>query len=315
MNTTGGSIVGKTHDGQVWYECPECHGKFTMSQRKDKWRTEKMRCPYCGKRESEQLFRMSPEGTLQLSSKAVEKQIVSRINKTLEDLPDNGEGMIYNKASHADPDSDSIFIKRDEQTMYLEFLDWLLRDVTCDQCKHAYRVEAIALFCPNCGASNLYLHFKCEEELIQKQIKLANQVETKGDRELAYRLLGNAYEDAVTAFETYQKTVAEVSCERAAGSVSFQNIDRSKTYWEKEGLDFSNILTNGEWSKLEKFIKKRHVITHNLSRIDQRYLKYVTSQRKDSEELNAVVNIFGAEINESVRLIAKIVQKLETILD
>lgn len=60
---------------------------------------------------------------------------------------------------------------------------------------------AIALFCPDCGAPNLALHFARETELVGQQVDLA---ESQDRQELAYRLLGNAHEDVLTAFEATQ---------------------------------------------------------------------------------------------------------------
>lgn len=82
----------------------------------------------------------------------------------------------------------------------------LLRDLVCDQCARRYGVYAIAVFCPDCAAPNLGTHFKREVELVTKQVELAGDVREERDRELAYRLLGNAHEDVLTAFETYLKT-------------------------------------------------------------------------------------------------------------
>ena len=82
----------------------------------------------------------------------------------------------------------------------------LIRNLACDICGREYGVYAIALLCPDCGCKNFHVHFEREIELILQQIDLAEQVAENGNNELSYRILGNAHEDVVTAFETYQKT-------------------------------------------------------------------------------------------------------------
>src|ERR1043166_6932406 len=82
----------------------------------------------------------------------------------------------------------------------------LLRDLVCDHCGRDYGVYAIGLFCPDCGAPNLRLHFARETGLVGKQVDLAD-AQTEDNHELAYRLLGNAHEDVLTAFEATLKTV------------------------------------------------------------------------------------------------------------
>lgn len=92
----------------------------------------------------------------------------------------------------------------------------LLRDLTCDVCRRRYGVYAIGLFCPDCGAANLHVHFARETALVAQQIEIAQAIESELGSELAYRILGNAHEDVVTAFETYLKTAYRFLVRRCA---------------------------------------------------------------------------------------------------
>ena len=60
----------------------------------------------------------------------------------------------------------------------------LLRNLVCDVCSRSYGVYAIGLFCPDCGAPNVQLHFRREVELIHRQIKIAEGQNALGDVEL-----------------------------------------------------------------------------------------------------------------------------------
>jgi len=62
-----------------------------------------------------------------------------------------------------------------------------------------------ALYCPDCGAPNVRLHFTREAELVRAQVDLADGVD--GD-ELAYRLLGRdiCLFGGVSAFQ-YQMSI------------------------------------------------------------------------------------------------------------
>ena len=82
----------------------------------------------------------------------------------------------------------------------------LLREVVCDECGRDYGVYAISLFCPDCGAPNIHLHFAREVALVREQVELAGNLASE-QSELAYRLMGNAHEDVLTAFEATLKTV------------------------------------------------------------------------------------------------------------
>ena len=160
----------------------------------------------------------------------------------------------------------------------------LIRNLACDICGREYGVYAIALFCPDCGCKNLHVLIEREIELILQQIDLAEQVAETGSRELSYRLVGNAHEDVVTAFETYQKTffrymvmkskpkeeAEKLISKRAVGN-RFQNIDKAKDLYENLSVDPFTVLTPDELTLINLNIEKRHVIGHNLSLADEAY--------------------------------------------
>jgi len=52
----------------------------------------------------------------------------------------------------------------------------LMRELICDHCGRDYCVFAIGLFCPDCGAPNLRLHFIREAELVSDQVSLAEEI-------------------------------------------------------------------------------------------------------------------------------------------
>ncbi len=125
----------------------------------------------------------------------------------------------------------------------------LLRDLSCEICARSYAVYALALFCPDCGAPNLALHYRREVELVHEQVTLATTQDAAGHSELAYRLMGNAHEDVLTAFETALKAVyrhlilgrfpqqaAELRTKKAIGN-AFQSVDRGRGKFERFRID------------------------------------------------------------------------------
>jgi hypothetical protein len=195
----------------------------------------------------------------------------------------------------------------------------LIRNLACDMCGREYGVYAIALFCPDCGCKNLHVHFEREIELILQQIDLAEQVAENGNHELSYRILGNAHEDVVTAFETYQKTsykfmvkkafpkekVEKMTSKRAIGN-QFQNIDKAKNLYKNLSFDPFSVLTTDELELMKVNIEKRHVIGHNLSMADEAY-----SERKQNEKPGTTVQILADEISEFAKTAKKVVLELE----
>ena len=167
----------------------------------------------------------------------------------------------------------------------------LMRDLTCDICSRSYAVYAIALYCPDCGAPNLALHFRREIALVHEQLALAAEQDGIGRSELAFRLMGNAHEDVVTAFETTLKTVyrhlvrrdmseqAVELCGKKAIGNAFQNIGRARQKFASLGIDPFAVLSEEALSHMALNVEKRHVIGHNLGIADEHYVALTQSDQ------------------------------------
>jgi len=209
-------------------------------------------------------------------------------------------------------------VKRDRKSAPFVWREDLLRDLTCDTCGRRYGVYAIALFCPDCGARNLHVHYAREEELVKEQVKLAQKVESDGNGELAYRLLGNAHEDVLTVFETYLKTIyrfllkqrrpedtPELSKKSAIGN-KFQNIERGRSLFGNISIDPYSHLKHEDLEFLQLNIEKRHVVGHNLSMADEAY-----SQAASSEQPGQTVKLLADEIIRFAEVCRTVVSRLE----
>ena len=170
-----------------------------------------------------------------------------------------------------------------------------MRELVCDHCGRDYAVFAIGLFCCDCGAPNLRLHFAREVDLVRSQVELANA--QADQEELAYRLLGNAHEDVLTAYEATLKTVylhgmasqgLTGSGFKPAGN-DFQNVEKGRRRYADLGLDPYGVLDADALKLLKLNIQKRHIIGHNLGVMDE---KFVAHDGK-------------AKVGETVRLVAK----------
>ncbi len=196
----------------------------------------------------------------------------------------------------------------------------LLRDLECDVCRRAYAVYAIALFCPDCGTPNLALHIRREVALVGEQIALADGLEP-ARAELAFRLMGNAHEDVLTAFETALKTVyrhlvrtrlpaqAGTLCAKREIGNAFQNIDRAREKFGKLGIEPFSVLTEHDLDLLRVNIQKRHVIGHNLGVADEHY-----AELTQSEQPGETVTLIGEETRRFAQLCLQVVTRLESEL-
>ena len=187
----------------------------------------------------------------------------------------------------------------------------LLRELVCDHCGRDYGVYAIGLFCPDCGAPNLRLHFAREVELVSAQVDLAEQTNTE-QQELGYRLLGNAHEDVLTAFEATLKAVflfgwiqLKTEAVPRVGN-DFQNIERGRKRFADLDCDPLGSLSSEELDALQLNIQKRHVIGHNLGVIDHKFEPH-DADAKIGETLQLV--------GEDIRVFAAISQRVADHLD
>lgn len=189
----------------------------------------------------------------------------------------------------------------------------LLRELICDHCGRDYGVYAIALFCPDCGAPNLRLHFERERELVHAQVEIA-EAQGTGLEELAYRLLGNAHEDVLTAFEATLKTVYLYGiANRPEGTPAvkpvgndFQNLERAEKRFKDLAFDPFLSLEDGDLATLRLNIQKRHIIGHNLGVVDSKFAEHA-----DEARLGETVVLVGDDIKRFAAICQSVVDLLD----
>jgi hypothetical protein len=191
----------------------------------------------------------------------------------------------------------------------------LMRLLVCDCCGRDYGVFAIALFCPDCGAPNLALHFAREAELVGQQIDLA-ELSGKERQELAYRHLGNAHEDVVTAFEaTLKVAYARMVRGRPAGSApvkhvgnDFQSIEKGRRRFEDFSFDPFAELDTEEFAALSLNIQ-RYLIGHSLGVVDAKF-----AQHASEAKLGETVELVAADIRSLAGLCGKVIRRIDDLL-
>ncbi len=188
----------------------------------------------------------------------------------------------------------------------------LLRELVCDHCGRDYGVYAIGLFCPDCGAPNLHLHFAREVDLVDAQVQFADGLDTDLE-ELAYRLLGNAHEDVLTAFEATLKSIYLFGWAAAhpGGPMprvgnEFQNVERGQRRFAELGFDPYAVLDDLELAAMKLNIQKRHVIGHNLGVIDAKF-----AQLSDEAGIGETVHLVGEDIRTFANTAKKVIDALD----
>ncbi|MVT55797.1 hypothetical protein GPL17_35970 [Bradyrhizobium yuanmingense] len=186
----------------------------------------------------------------------------------------------------------------------------LMRELVCEHCSRDYGVYAIALFCPDCGAPNLRLHFAREGVLVGSQVDLADSLAAEQE-ELAYRLLGNAHEDVLTAFEATLKAVYLHGMTQSGQTPKpvkndFQNMEYAQRRFQEIQLDPFADLSDAELEALRLNIQKRHIIGHNLGVVDDKFAVHA-----QDAQVGQTVHLVGADIREFAAICQKVIDRLD----
>jgi predicted RNA-binding Zn-ribbon protein involved in translation (DUF1610 family) len=271
--------------------------------------TPGMTCPYCGHDAPDDEF-LYP-GDIEAA-----KEFVAWAAKT--DIADYLGNAFKQMTQNVNRQGGLVTMRYEEGSRELAPRAWredLLRNLICDTCQREYGVYAIGFFCPDCGASNLRVHFQREIDLTTKQVSAAQAIQD--DPEFSYRLLGNAHEDVLTALESYLKTIFryvvkkrlpdkyEDLCSKKAIGTSFQNVARGREQFAKVGIDPYGNLREEELEVLRLNIEKRHVIGHNLGVVDENYAK-----NAENEKPGQTVQLLAADITTFAGICERVVQHL-----
>ena len=261
-------------------------------------------CPYSGVIAADDEF-THPEdvkAALKIVEHTFAKDVIASIDQMLSGIAQKSSGFVSYKRGSRHEAPKPRFGRRD-----------LMRLLVCDHCGRDYGVFAIALFCPDCGAPNISLHFAREVELVGKQVELAEGL-SKDQQELAYRLLGNAHEDVLTAFEATLKTLyrhgmtvglTPAPPSKPVGN-DFQNIERGQGRFAEMNIDPFKSLTDAETLKLGLNIQKRHVVGHNLSVADAKF-----AQTANDAKVGETLMLVSADVKEFAELCQKVIDWLD----
>ncbi len=263
-------------------------------------------CPYSGvvAADGDFLHPDDRDAVIETVKHAVVQDVAAQLQDMLKGVARKSKIFTY-KPSRSAPSPKPRFVRDD-----------LMRELVCDHCGRDYGVYAIALFCPDCGAPNVHLHFQRETELVDAQISLAEGLDDS-QRELAYRLIGNAHEDVLTAFEATQKAIYLYGVsQRPPGSPpvkpvgnDFQNVDRATARFADLSFDpFSGLDANAQ-AALRLNVQKRHIIGHNLGVIDDKFAQHAQDAR-----VGETVKIIADDIRIFAGLCRAVVANLDAWL-
>lgn len=262
--------VTADEDGFTGRECPNasCEGYFKIEFGTGlKGEGLPCYCPYCGHTEGHDHFWTKEQ--IEYAKSVAMRKITDAFHKDLKKLEFN------HKPRGASGIGISMKVKPGRPTPIHYYREQKLEtEVVCANCTLRYSIYGVFAFCPDCGQHNSLQILDKNLEVVGKMLDLAAGAEA----ELADKLIENALEDCVSAFDGFGRELCRVHAKRAsdptkAEKISFQNLEGAKTNASSLfGHDLSAAVTPEEWRAASRGFQKRHVVAHKMGVVDQDYL-------------------------------------------
>ena len=187
-------------------------------------------------------------------------------------------------------------------------------EAVCDNCSLHYAVFGVFAFCPDCGQHNSLQILNKNLEVISKMLDICEGI----DEEMSEKLMQNALEDCVSAFDGFGREICRVN---AAGSldpakaenISFQNLEGARRSLQATfGIDISTSVSEQDWTLAVSGFQKRHLLAHRMGVVDDEYL------RKTSDPDAVVgrkITIFRVEVSTMLRVMQAVGEYIANSLD
>jgi hypothetical protein len=264
--------IPSDESGFTGRECPnkQCKGYFKVRPGTGlHGKNLPCRCPYCGHNGDQDTFWTKAQ--IKYARSIALQQVLGAFHKDLKQLEFNhpaprrgfGIGISMTVTQGAMP---PIRYYREKR---------LETEVVCEHCTLTYAIYGVFAFCPDCGAHNSRQILGKNLEVAAKIVALAATVE--GD--LAEHLVGDALENAVSAFDGFGRELCRVHAAHAtnpaqAQSTSFQNLAGAQTNVSTLfGFDMAAGMDMTDWSFAMRCFQKRHLLAHSMGVVDDKYIR------------------------------------------
>ncbi len=293
--------IAPDEHGFTGRECPQsdCEGYFKIEFGTGlKGESLPCHCPYCGHTAGHDHFWTKEQ--IEYAKSVAIRKITDALHKDLKKMefdhkPKGAFGIgISLKVKPGRPMP--IHYYREKQ---------LETEVVCSNCTLHYSVYGVFAFCPDCGQHNSIQILDKNLEVVVKMLDMTATTET----EVANRLIENALEDCVSAFDGFGRELCRIHAKKSsdpakAESMSFQNLEGAKqnlnVFFK---LDLAVGLTTDEWKVAVRGFQKRHVLSHKMGVVDDEYIRK-TGDAQTVAGRKVGVNV--DEVRELVRIIGKL---------
>jgi hypothetical protein len=308
LRQLGNSIsipIPADEDGVMGRECPrpDCEGYFKMQCGTGlKGEGLACHCPYCGHTAGHDHFWTKEQ--IEYAKSVALRKITDAFHKDLKKLE------FDHKPKGPFGIGISLKVEPGRRTPIHYYREKQLEtEVVCDNCTLRYSVYGVFAFCPDCGQHNSLQILDKNLAVVGKMLDLAAQAE----KALAEKLVENALEDCVSAFDGFGRELCQVHANKArnparVGNVSFQNLEGARsTVLDAFGIDLSVKVEPDEWRVAVTGFQKRHLVAHRMGVVDQDYVRKTGDTRAVA---GRKIDIGADEVRQLATTISKLARRL-----
>lgn len=280
--------IAADEEGYLGRECPiqDCLGYFKITPGTGVKGPAPCYCPYCGhKGESNTFF---TQEQIEYARSVVLRKVTDALHKDLKSLefehkPQGLFGIGFSlKVKESAPLPIRYYREKELETA-----------ITCDSCTLRYAIYGVFGWCPDCGVHNSLQILVKNLELARKELALA----ATADADLANHLIGDALENAVSAFDGFGREL----CQRKSIEIRFQNLAAARRKVQDAfGFDFADALRPDEWNVACRAFQKRHLLAHKMGVIDD---DYIQKANDGGAILGRRIALCQAEVETSISIV------------
>lgn len=295
-------------EGFLGRECPNegCGGYFRITPGTGLKGVTACHCPYCGHIANQGDF--ATQDQIEYAKSVAMRKITDAFAKDVKSLefdikPRGGFGIGMSlKVKPGRPHPIHWYREKALET-----------HIECSNCTLRYAVFGVFAFCPDCRQHNSLQILDKNLEVVAKMLDMASSA----DKELSERLVENALEDCVSAFDGFAREVCRLNAQAsndpdAILTLSFQNLAGAQKKVSKFfGLNLAAGLTDDEWKTANVEFEKRHLLAHKMGVADKEYLR-------KSGDADAVagrkIKIDAGEVRQLAQIVSKLAGHLVNAL-
>lgn len=265
-------------------------------------------CPYCGTTDNMQRFHT------QAQVEWIKSMMFRDVHKAFGDILDNAFRPLQRPSGGLV--SIRVEVKRGALPSVRHYVEEKLKqEIIYNKCGFRCAVYGISFHCPLCGKGSLTQHLEQSGATVRILAEEAERISSEHGSDVGDRMLGNALQDVVSIFEGFLKQTYRYAVRRHESKVeaeklfqkikvNFQRLSGAEEFFRRDfGLEIFSAISAEDRDLLELFFSKRHVLTHNLGLIDEKYKDQVRAWERTGSE----VPLTADEVVQALALVTRVV--------